>query len=86
MCTKNLNKSIYIGTSISDLSKVLVQDFYYNYIKNKYGDKAEMLLTDTGSLIYKIETENVYEDLNIKSFLTSVIIRKIQNITIIQIT
>ena len=86
MCTKNLNKSIYIGTSISDLSKVLVQDFYYNYIKNKYGDTAEMLLTDTGSLIYKIETENVYEDLNIKSFLTSVIIRKIQNITIIQIT
>ena len=86
MCTKNLNKSIYIGTSISDLSKVLVQDFYYNYIKNKYGDKAEMLVTDTGSLIYKIETENVYEDLNIKSFLTSVIIRKIQNITIIQVT
>ena len=82
MCTKNLNKSIYIGISISDLSKVLVQDFYYNYIKNKYGDKAEMLLTDTGSLIYKIETENVYEDLNIKSFLTSVIFRKIQNITI----
>ena len=85
MCTKNLNKSIYIGTSISDLSKVLVQDFYYNYIK-KYVDKAEMLLTDTGSLIYKIETENVYGDLNIKSFLTSVIIRKIQNITIIQVT
>ena len=45
-----------------------------------------MLLTDTGSLIYKIETENVYGDLNIKSFLTSVIIRKIQNITIIQVT
>ena len=86
MCTKNLNKSIYIGRSISELSKVLVQDFYYNYIKNKYVDKAEMLLTDTGSLIYKIETENIYEDLNIKSFLTSVIIRKIQNITIIQIT
>ena len=36
-----------------------MQDFHYNYIKNKY----EMLLADTDSLLYKIETENVYEDL-----------------------
>ena len=51
-----------MGTSILDLSKVLMQDFCYNYIKNKYGDKAESLLTDTDSLVYKIESENVYED------------------------
>ena len=36
-----------------------MQDFHYNYIKRKYGDKVEMLLTGTDSLIYKIGTENV---------------------------
>ena len=61
-CRINLNQTIYIGTSILDLSKVLMQDFYYNYIKNKYGDKTEMLLTDADNLICKIEAENVYED------------------------
>ena len=39
-----------------------MQDFHYSYIKNKYGHEAEMLLTDTNSLIFKIEAENVYED------------------------
>ena len=41
-----------------------MQDFHYNYIKNKYGDKAGMLLTDTDSIMYKIEAENFYEDIN----------------------
>ena len=39
-----------------------MQDFYYNCIKNKYGDKAEMLQIDTDIIMYKIETENVFED------------------------
>ena len=60
-CRTNLYKPIYIGTSILDLSKVLMQNFHYNYIKNKYGDDAEMLLTDSDSLIYNIEARNVYE-------------------------
>ena len=41
----------------------LTQDFQNNSIKNKYGYKADMLLTDTDSLMYKMETGNVYEDL-----------------------
>ena len=39
-----------------------MHNFYYNYIKNKYGDKTEMLLTDTDSPTCKIEAENVSED------------------------
>ena len=45
-----------------DLNKVLIQNVYYNYIKFKYGDKVEMLLTDSDCLMYKIEAENIYED------------------------
>ena len=38
-----------------------MQGFHYNYIKNKYGDKVETLLADTGSLMYKIEVKNFCE-------------------------
>ena len=58
------NKPVYLGMCILGLSKTLMYDFHYNYIKQKYGDKALLLFTDTDSLMYEIQTEDFYKDIS----------------------
>ena len=58
-----MNKPVYLGMCILELSKIIMFDFHYNYIKSKYGDKAKLLFTDTDSLMYEIETEDFYKDI-----------------------
>ena len=61
-----------------DLSKVLMYDFHYNYIEKRYKDKGKLLFTDTVSLTYEIETDDVYQDFwKDKNCLTTVITQKI---------
>ena len=47
---------------ILQLAKLLMYEFHYDYIKNKYGDKSRLLFTDTASLMYEIKTEDAYEN------------------------
>ena len=60
--TLTLNRPAYIGMCILDLSKTPMYDFHYNYIKQKYGNKAKLLFTDKDSLTHEIEAEDVYAD------------------------
>ena len=55
------NKTIYVGQAILDLSKTLMFDFHYDYIRAKYDDAAELLSTDTDSLLYLIHTDDFYQ-------------------------
>ena len=59
-----MNKPVYLGMCILDLSKTIMFDFHYNYIKPKYGNKAKLLFTDTDSLMYEIETEDFFKDIS----------------------
>ena len=58
------NKPVYLGMCILDLSKALMFEFHYDYIKNKYSDRAKLLMTDTDSLIYEIKTDDLYNDIS----------------------
>ena len=51
-------KSLYLGMAILDISKMLMYEFWYDYINPKYGDRAKLCYTDTDSLIINIKTED----------------------------
>ena len=59
-----MNKPVYLGMSILDLSKTVMFDFHYKYIKPKYGKQAKLLFTDTDSFLYEIQTEDFYKDIS----------------------
>ena len=64
--TLTLNKPTYIGMCILKLTKVLMYEFHYDYIKNKYVNNSRLMFTDTGNLLYEIKTEDIYKDFSNK--------------------
>ena len=58
-----MNKLVYLGMSIWDISKMLMYELWYDYIKPKYQDKAKLCYMDTDSFIIHIKTEVFYKDI-----------------------
>ena len=59
-----MNKPVYLAMSILDISKALMYDFWYDYLKPKYNDKAKLCYMDTDSFVLNIFTEDFFEDIN----------------------
>ena len=55
-----MTKPIYLGLSILDISKTIMYEFWYDYIKPKYEDKAQLCYTDTDCFVIYIRTEYFY--------------------------
>ena len=59
-----MSKPVYLGQVILDISKALMYEFWYDYMKLKYGEKAKLCYMDTDSFIIHIETEDFYKDIS----------------------
>ena len=59
-----MNKPIYLGQSILDISKTLMYEFWYDYLKPKYNDKIKLCYTDTDSFVIEVKTEDLYADIS----------------------
>ena len=59
-----INKPIYLGQAVLDLSKTLMFEFWYDYLKPMYGDKIRLCYTDTDSFIMHIKTDDFYKDIS----------------------
>ena len=59
-----MNKPIYLGLSILEISKLLMYEFWYDYMKPKYGNNVKLCYMDTDSFIMNIKTEDFYKDIS----------------------
>ena len=57
-------KPIYLGMSMLDISKMIMYQFWYDYIKPKHGERAQLCYTDTDSFVILIQTDDFFEDIS----------------------
>ena len=58
-----MSKPVYLGLLIKELSKLLMHQFWYNYVKPKYSEKVKLCYMDTDSFIVYIKTDDTYKDI-----------------------
>ena len=58
-----MSKPVYLGQAILDISKTLIYEFHYDYIRPRYDSKVKLCYIGTDSFIYEIETEDFYRDI-----------------------
>ena len=58
-----MNKSVYLGLSILEISKLIMYELWYDYMRPKYSEKAKLCYMDTDSFIIKIKTQDFYKDI-----------------------
>ena len=59
-----MNKPVYVGQAVLDISKTLMYEFWYDYIIPKYSDNAKLCYMDTDSFIFTIKTDDFYKDID----------------------
>ena len=57
------SKPIYMGAVILETSKLHMYEFWYNHLKVKYGNKIQLIYTDTDSFVIEVETDDIYKDM-----------------------
>ena len=58
-----MNELVYLGMSILELSKIVIYGFWYDYVKPKYGEKANLYCLDTDIFIVYIKLDDIYKDI-----------------------
>ena len=58
-----MNELVYLGMSILGLSKIVIYEFWYDYVKPKYGEKANLCCLDTDIFIVYIKLDDIYKDI-----------------------
>ena len=58
-----MNKTVYLGLSILEIRKIVTYEFWYDYLKPKYGEKVKFWYMDTYSYIVYIKADDVYKDI-----------------------
>ena len=58
-----MNKPVYLGLSVLELSKLLMYESWYDYVKPKYGEKAKLCYMDAGSFVVYIKMDDIYKDI-----------------------
>ena len=72
-----MNKPIYLGLSILDIGKILMYEFWYKYMKPKYGNNVKLCYMDTDSFIINIKTKDCYKDIAVEMMLKKGLILQI---------